>query len=72
MRVKDSELSGHLAFAPYSTLNFTHRDGNAEFANGDDAVKFTEFEVKGKHIGKSAQKMQTKARKSKFNAERQV
>ncbi|MBC2882899.1 hypothetical protein H7R39_06455 [Campylobacter sp. Marseille-Q3452] len=56
MRVKDSELSGHLAFAPYSALNFTRRDGNAEFANSDDAVKFTEFEVKGEHIGKSAQK----------------
>ena len=70
MRAKDSELSEHLAFVLCSALNFTHRDGNAEFANGDDAVKFTEFEVKDEQIGKSAQK--TKAQKSKFNAERQV
>ena len=54
MRAKDSELSVHLAFVPCSALNFTRRDGNAEFANGDDAVKFTEFDAKGKHIGKSA------------------
>ena len=54
MRAKDSELSEHLAFAPCSALNFTSRDGNVEYANGDDAVKFTEFDAKGKHIGKSA------------------
>jgi hypothetical protein len=35
----------------------------------DDAVKFTKFEVKGEHIGKSSQ---TKARKSKFNAKLQA
>jgi len=38
-------------------LNFTRQDG-------DDAVKFTEFEVKSKHVGKSSQ---TKARETKFN-----
>ncbi|EMG30172.1 hypothetical protein H740_07951 [Campylobacter showae CC57C] len=48
MRVKDSELSGHLAFAPYSALNFTHRDGNVEFENGDSTVKFTKFDAKCK------------------------
>jgi hypothetical protein len=62
LRAKDSELSRHLAFAPCSALNFTRRDGN-------DAVKFTKFEVKGEHVGKSPQ---TKARKSKFNAESQA
>jgi hypothetical protein len=51
LRVKDSELSGYLAFAPCSALNFTHRDGNAEFANGDDAVKFTEFYAKAGIVG---------------------
>ncbi|WP_314071632.1 hypothetical protein [Campylobacter showae] len=51
MRAKDSELSGYLAFALCSALNFTRRDGNAEFANGDDAVKFTEFYVKAGIVG---------------------
>nr|WP_314477027.1 hypothetical protein [uncultured Campylobacter sp.] len=62
MRAKDSKLSGLLAFAPCSALNFTRQNGN-------DVVKFTQFEVKGEHVGKSPQ---TKARKSKFNAKRQV
>ena len=43
-------------------LNFTRQ-------HGDDAVKFTKFEVKGEYVGKSSQ---TKARKSKFNAECQT
>jgi hypothetical protein len=30
------------------------RQDDVEFTNGDDAVKFTEFDAKGKHIGKSA------------------
>lgn len=47
-------MARHLAFAPRSALDFTLRDGNAGFANGDDAVKFTKFDAKGKHIGKSA------------------
>ena len=49
-------MARYLAFTPCSALDFTHRDGNAGFANGDDAVKFTEFDAKGNHIGKSAQK----------------
>ncbi|WP_298086246.1 hypothetical protein [uncultured Campylobacter sp.] len=42
------------SFRALQALDFTRRDGNAGFANGDDAVKFTEFDTKGKHIGKSA------------------
>jgi len=51
LRAKDSELSEHLAFAPCLALNFTRRDGNAEFANGDDAIKFTAFYVKIGFLG---------------------
>lgn len=47
-------MARHLAFTPCSALDFTRRDGNAEFANGDDAVKFTKFDAKDKYIGKSA------------------
>jgi len=47
-------MARHLAFTPCSALKFTRRDGNAGFANSDDTVKFTEFDAKGNHIGKSA------------------
>ena len=47
-------MARYLAFTPCSALDFTHRDGNSGFANGDDAVKFTEFDVKDKHTDKSA------------------
>jgi hypothetical protein len=50
LRAKDSELSGLLAFAPCSALNFTRQD-DAEFANSDDAVKFTAFYVKIGFLG---------------------
>jgi len=61
LRAKDRELSEHLAFALCSALNFTRRDGNAEFANGDDAVKFTEFDVKGRVVGGKIYKFKNKA-----------
>ena len=51
MRAKDSELSEHLAFAPCLALIFSRRDGYAEFANGDDAIKFTAFFVKIGFLG---------------------
>nr|WP_315062968.1 hypothetical protein [uncultured Campylobacter sp.] len=54
MRAKDGKLSRYLAFAPCSALDFIYQGINSEFANDDDAVKFTEFDAKGKHIGKSA------------------
>ena len=39
------------SFRALPALDFTRRDGNAGFANGDDAVKFTEFYVKEGIVG---------------------
>ena len=62
------------SFRALPALDFTRRDGNAGFANGDDAVKFTEFDAKGKHIGNplknTNQTARTNLQKSKFNAVR--
>lgn len=44
-------MARHLAFTPCSALKFIRRDGNTEFANDDDAVKFTAFYVKNRLRG---------------------
>ena len=59
-------MARHLAFAPWSALDFIRLGVNAEFAKDSDAVNYTEFYVKDNYNGKPAWKKHKPNRANNF------